>query len=371
MRVGLQQRVLPAYRVPFFDMLHDSLRLGLDLFAGLPAGWEAMGRAGIPEKARLSEAENLHLGKGRLYACYQRNFQAFLERVQPEVLIVEANPRNLSTTQAVSWMKDRHRPVIGWGLGLPPRRGFWQRMLRKQMLRERMLRSFDALLTYSAQGAEEYRAAGFDAQRIFLAPNAVAPAPRSDLPQRASEFAEGRPRLLFVGRLQARKRLDVLLHALSLFPPETVPHLTIVGDGPEKQQLRTFAASLLPATVFTGELHGEELAAQFRQADLFVLPGTGGLAVQQAMSYGLPVVVGEADGTQSNLVRSTSGWQLHSGTAEELHAILREAVSDAGRLRRMGETGYQIVKNEVNLERMTEGFLRALASVTPAGRTCT
>ena len=43
--------------------------------------------------------------------------------------------------------------------------------------------------------------------------------------------------------------------------------------------------------------------AHFAGADLFVLPGTGGLAVQEAMSYALPVIVAKGDGTQEDLVR--------------------------------------------------------------------
>ena len=73
---------------------------------------------------------------------------------------------------------------------------------------------------------------------------------------------------------------------------------------------------ITPQHEFPGAKHGQELEPYFAAADLFVLPGTGGLAVQQAMAHALPVLVGEADGTQSNLVRPANGWILTHPTVD-------------------------------------------------------
>jgi hypothetical protein len=170
-RVGIQQRVLPAYRVPFFDLLARSCQNGLAVFAGQPLPGESVGAIGELCAAKFHEARNLHMGAGRLYACHQRNFIAWLEDWRPDVLIVEANPRYLSTPGAVRWMHQRGKPVIGWGLGAPPLRGFWRRMLR-----DRFLISFDALLTYSGLGAEQYRKVGFP-QKISSSPQRGCAAP--------------------------------------------------------------------------------------------------------------------------------------------------------------------------------------------------
>jgi glycosyltransferase involved in cell wall biosynthesis len=94
-----------------------------------------------------------------------------------------------------------------------------------------------------------------------------------------------------------------------------------------------------------------------------VLPGTGGLAVQEAMSYGLPVVMGQGDGTNDDLVRPGNGWQLQD--PGKLAEVLVEALSDASRLRAMGAESYRIVSEEINLERMVEVFTQALKQVNP------
>ncbi len=97
-----------------------------------------------------------------------------------------------------------------------------------------------------------------------------------------------------------------------------------------------------------------------------MLPGTGGLAVQEAMSYGLPVIVAQGDGTQDDLVRRENGWQIPPplGDFEALFSTIKEAFSDVARLRRMGEELYRIVKEEINIEKMAETFVQALKSVT-------
>ena len=129
-------------------------------------------------------------------------------------------------------------------------------------------------------------------------------------------------------------------------------------------EFEALAREIYPQTEFTGACRGEELVEIFRQADLFVLPGTGGLAVQEAMSYGLPVIVAEGDGTQSNLVRAETGWQVEPGSLEALHQALVEAFSDAERLRTMGQAAYRLVETEVNLEQMAAAFIRALTVLT-------
>lgn len=354
-RLGLMQRVLPGYRAPLFDALAQACPEGLGVFAGQPRPQEMIESSSDLRVARLFRAGNHHLP---FSLCWQSGLLRWLEAWQPRVLIVEANPRYLSTPFAVRWMHARGRKVIGWGLGAPGNpvgpRGF---------VRRGFLRQFDALLTYSQQGAAEYRAVGFPAGRIFVAPNAAAPRPTHPPPERPDAFANQRPGVLFVGRLQARKRVDLLLRACAALPASLQPALWIVGDGPVRAELEALACQVYPAAQFFGARHGAALDPLFDAADLFALPGTGGLALQQAMSHALPVMAAEADGTQADLVRPANGWQLVPGSLESLTRTLELALSDAARLRRMGLESYRIVAEEINLEQMVCAFEQAIHAV--------
>jgi glycosyltransferase involved in cell wall biosynthesis len=102
------------------------------------------------------------------------------------------------------------------------------------------------------------------------------------------------PLLLYAGRLSPEKRLETFAPILDAIPEA---RLALVGDGPARADLER----LLPAerTTFTGFLRGDDLAAAFASADVFVMPSTTetlGFVVLEAMASGCAVVAAAAGG---------------------------------------------------------------------------
>ena len=98
------------------------------------------------------------------------------------------------------------------------------------------------------------------------------------------------PVVLSVGRVAPEKNLHVVIDAYRALA-RRVPQArcVIVGDGPGRAALE--AAN--PDVIFAGTRRGEELAAYYASADLFVFPSlteTFGNVVLEAMSSGIPVV---------------------------------------------------------------------------------
>lgn len=363
--VAIVQRVLAGYRVPFFDELAARLGGRLTLLAGKARPVEMIDETRIPERANFMRLSNHHLfsniagGKG--YLCVQSDLIQKLERVNPDVLITEANFRYPILPLAMHWMHRRGRPVIGWGLGIGA---------TSNPIKSAMVKRFDAILTYSETGAETYRHAGVTPERIFIAKNAVTRRPERDhAPVRAPEFRDGRPTLLSVGRLQERKRIDLLLHSCAALKEAGIaaPRCHIVGDGPARASLTALAAEVYPEAEFFGAKYGAELDEIFATADLFVLPGTGGLALQQAMANGLPVIAAEADGTQNDLIRADNGRMIPPGDGDALTAAIRELIDDPAQLRAMGKRSFVIVRDEINLEAMADRFEAAIRYVMEQG----
>lgn len=361
-RAGIIQRVLSPYRIPVFDLIANGCTGGLSIASGKRAVGETL-EEGDPHALRLakhSELLNRHLFDGRYYLCWQSEIINWLNEWNPDILVVEANPRLLSTPLAIAWMHKRDRPVIGHGLGvLPLSKGF---EALRNWGRQSHVRRYDAIIAYSTRAADQYARLGVPSSRIFVAHNAVACKPTSPMPIRTGGIDE-RARILFVGRLLPGKRVEILLEACSRLSTDS-PEIWIVGDGPERQRLERRAQELKSAIRFWGDLRGQDLRSVFCEADLFVLPGLGGLAVQEAMSCGLPVIVADGDGTQFDLVSKENGWTIQPGNLSALEVSLREALRDRDRLRRMGKHSYHIVTEKINVECMAASFIQAFTEVT-------
>ncbi len=367
-RLGIQQRVLPEYRTSFFEALVAVCQGGLSIFAGEVHPEESIPTTEQLNSIKFVKARNRHFGRVQspYYCLWQGGLMDWLSEWNPDALVVEANPRYLSTGRAIRWMHRRSKPVIGWGLGAPQIKDqssligrfivAWRRRSRR-----RLISDVDAIIAYSHIGANEYASILSPTKSIYTATNAVASKPFGNPPSRSPEI-NNRANVLFVGRLQQRKRIDNLLKACASLPESIQPRLTIIGDGPERDSLRDMAKNVYPMAEFPGSKQGNDLERYFIEADLFVLPGTGGLAVQEAMAYGLPVIVAEGDGTQADLVRSGNGWLIPANDDLALVKALEEALSDPVLLRKMGAESFRIVQNEINIEQMVKVFVEALNS---------
>ena len=91
-KIGVQQRVLAAYSVPFFDTLASRCTDGLSVFAGAPRPREAIATERDLEVAIWARARNVQVLSGRFYVCWQRGIKDWLDHWSPDALGVAADP---------------------------------------------------------------------------------------------------------------------------------------------------------------------------------------------------------------------------------------------------------------------------------------
>ncbi|MBW3601176.1 MAG: glycosyltransferase family 4 protein [Actinobacteria bacterium] len=156
----------------------------------------------------------------------------------------------------------------------------------------------------------------------------------------------GRPLLLFVGRLEPRKGLDVLISAfLRLRASRPRLRLCVVGDGPERARCQELIPpSIRPDALFVGSVAPADLPRYHASADVFVAPATGGesfgIVLLEAMAAALPVVASDIpgyravmrDGRQGRVVRAGDSLALSEALGALLaNAHLRAAMAAQGR----------------------------------------
>lgn len=80
-----------------------------------------------------------------------------------------------------------------------------------------------------------------------------------------------------------------------------------------------------------------------------MLPGTGGLAINEAMAHRLPVISGYADGSADDLVvDGVTGYRLRDESAAELASRLNDVLADPARAAAMGAAGEKRIRGDLS-----------------------
>lgn len=166
--------------------------------------------------------------------------------------------------------------------------------------------------------------------------------------QPPAQAADDGVRVLFVGRLDAEKNVDVLLRALALVPPGPPVTAEIVGDGSRRRELEDLAGTLGIAdrVVFRGFVTDDELLDAYAHCDVFCMPGTAelqSLVTMEAMAAGKPVVAADAMALPHLVQPGRNGLLFPPGDVPALAAALASIAGDPRVRMRMGDASREIV----------------------------
>ena len=371
MRLGIQQRLLPDFRGPLYDAIALKNLGPVEVFAGFPRAEEGIKRSEGLQHAKWQVCHNRCFAIGGQTAYWQPNLSDWLQTFKPDVLLAEPNPRLLSNYIGLRCARDLGVVVIGWGIGVMGNardRGPYGMFMR------RYFRQFDGMIAYGTKGAEDFQHLGVDPKRVFVARNSVSTAQIDQVLEnpvyaealvqrfRADYQIKGQRVVLFLGRMVREKQVDVLLKAAGRIKQEC--HLLLVGDGPLRSELEREVKKHNLVATFTGHLKGRDLVSAILTSDLCVLPGQGGLAIQEVMAAGVPVIAGVSDGTQHDLIKQgITGFHFVGGTASELAELIASCLSDPQRLKEVGKAARELVQHQHNLDRAVESVFAAIQSI--------
>jgi glycosyltransferase involved in cell wall biosynthesis len=149
--------------------------------------------------------------------------------------------------------------------------------------------------------------------------------------------------VLCVGRLAPEKNLGALVDAWRAMQARRVERgvagtrlkLVLVGDGPARAALQ----AQLPEAVFAGLRHGDDLAAHYASADVFLftsLTETFGNVVPEAMASGLAVVAFDYAAAAQLVRHGESGLLAPVDDAVALQRQAQRLVGDPQRVQQLG-----------------------------------
>ena len=154
--------------------------------------------------------------------------------------------------------------------------------------------------------------------------------------------------VLYMGRLESYKGVTDLLLAFDMLKEAKNIRLLVVGSGSLEGEV-VAAAAQNDRIYFAGRLSDTEVWRSYLSADLLVLPShfePWGLVVNEAMAFGLPVIVSNRVGCLEDLVDDgNTGYVFPAGDYGELAEKIRACAIDQSRMEEMGALGLALISN--------------------------
>ncbi len=248
---------------------------------------------------------------------------------------------SLAHLNALRHFKGRLPVLFRGDSTLIDRRPWWLKISRWVCLRW-VYSHVDVAIAVGTHNRQYFRWCGLSADRIAIAPHSVdtvrfgADAARHDA--RASQWRQelgidsGAIVMVYAGKFQPKKNPHLLLDAFAALAGSA--HLVFVGNGELENELRAKALRIRCDRVHFLPFQNQTLMpAVYRMGDVFVLPSQGpeetwGLAINEAMASGRPVIASTKVGGACDLIKEEeTGWVFESGNREALQNILRRAIA--------------------------------------------
>ncbi len=141
--------------------------------------------------------------------------------------------------------------------------------------------------------------------------------------------------------------------------------LIIVGDGPLREQVQEIINELNdPNVIYLGRII-DGVDPYFAAADCFVLPGIGGLALNQAMFWRKTCIVSEADGTENDLViESETGFRFKKDDLQSLTSAMERRINcSPSEIDEMSAKSREIIETKSNVNSMVQIFSESVVNL--------
>lgn len=364
---------LQHYRLSFYEKLAKSnADYNLEVFYGISSKED--GKAGYKGETKFISRGFKEI-KCRILpfeVIVNKEMYGEIRKADPDILIMLASTGNITYRKIISWAKRKNKKVIIWTSGWDPGRAKGLLLSFKNRLVSSFFKKADFFLTYGTSASRYVESMGIEKSKIEVCYNGIEI--DDSLKNYSQVIFEANNLIkkyhltdsitfLFVGGLIEEKRIDLLLDAFAfLHQKYDKIKLVIIGDGP----LRGFVENKLkiynhPDILFLGRvINGVD--DFFAAADCLVLPGAGGLALNQGMFWGKPCIVSKADGTEDDLViENYTGYRFKENDLHSLISAMERRINDHDdKINELSKNAHQTILNKSNVNTMVDIFSKAI-----------
>jgi len=357
-KILIIQRFYYNFREGFFDYLID-----INFDFRLINATKSRGRVKVHEDAK-SKSYIL----GIIYFFLGKNYVIFpflifsLIRNNPKIIITEGGQNTINNIQVFLYCMLFKRKYIIWDLGKGyadfgnsfPRRTYMK-------LYNVILKHSYYIYGYNSQSKVYFNSLGIDNNKIIILNNTIDTRKIKKLRiEKANEVPYGLEKqskddytfLIFVGTLLPSKNIESMADLLRMLGEKY--YLIIVGDG--EPEYRSELKEVFKGTnhIFTGYKKLEQLNPYYKLASFAILPGLGGLSINQSMAFGAPVVCSVADGAEKDLVFNDETGYIYKNLNDAYKYIVTKKPDE---WKRMGLNSESLIYSNHSVESMMNKFI--------------
>jgi glycosyltransferase involved in cell wall biosynthesis len=312
---------------------------------------------------------NVSLSIGSVKPLLSLNLINKIRKSRSNLLIIEGAISNLTSWYFILFKRILRIKIVAWACGWQPQIHSGLISKIKRCYERAFFNNIDWIISYSSTTEKYYRQIGIKTG-ITVAYNGIdtnAYYENKQFVMKSAELlkpARGEVIFLYVGGIFKDKKVDFLIDCFSQF--NSTHHnarLWIIGDGPDKEELeKDIIRRKINNIVFLGRKE-IDVDQYFAAVDFFILPGVGGLALNQAMLWGTPCIVSEADGTENDLVtEGETGFRFIKDDKNSLIEAMKKAISMSKEQKNMlSHKAQTLVLERSNTDQMVNTFYTVIA----------
>ena len=359
----------PAYRRDFFSLLNKKLQAkghSFDLIY-LESNRESVQTKRTDVDFSATPCQEGSVGVGNLFQLkFFKSFKKLFKSKSPDVVVLQFHTAVLTYWWMLLYVKTHRIPYVIWECGYTrDTLKSWLVKFRKALV-DKTYKMASVCVCYGTRLRDYIVSIGKNPQDVFVAQNTINV---EKLMENRSASCLNRIynhpiHFLYVGALIHRKFVMPAVEAVAeLIHEGHNVYFDIVGKGEEYSRLKEYIDihQLADRIVLHGAKHGDEVKPFFENCDVFVLPGTGGLAINEAMAYCLPIISTTGDDTVPDLIDGNGYLLKNFGDKDEIKKTMSDflALPDEEKCK-MGNQSEQILRAKATLDNMTNQHVAAI-----------
>jgi glycosyltransferase involved in cell wall biosynthesis len=358
MKIVIIQRACADFREGFFDFLSTKEEIILISKSN------NLGKIKVPNS--LTNKSYFYKSKCISYKDYVLFPFLFFDllKISPDIVVSEGGKNSINNIAILLYSKIRRKKYFIWDLGkfyLDDSKSFIRKMYSR--LYDYIINNSSGILTYNSKG-KDYFENIFQDKKITVINNTVDTNRINNIKKNInihtqkmieSKFQLYEMRLLYVGAINSKKNIEFLIELIQALGQKYC--IIILGNG-ETSYVNKLKKQFYPYNVFfEGFKKMEDAVYYYNITDFSILPGLGGLSINQSLAFNTPVLVNKADGSEFDLVfNGSTGYRYHKLT--DLIDFIQYCTRD--KRIEMKKNSINLINQNFTIEKMVGLFLEGI-----------